>query len=382
MDFRKGPKSPGRTRFFTVCAILALALAFLFYIAVSGGSAEVERETFAMGTLVKVSVYGRGEASLTSAAEAALAEISRLEELFSVNIAGSDISRINADPAKPGGHEVSAETYELLRLALSEAEATGGAFDPTIGALVSFWGIGTEKARIPSAADNDDIADMQSVVGWSKVSLREASAEGGEERTVYFVSAGAGQALDLGGVAKGYAADRVAAILRARGVKSALVDIGGNLVAIGRSPKRREWRLGFQDPFRPRGNYFASVSVSDATIVTSGAYERFVRKNGVLYHHILDPETGYPAMSDLESVSIVMEHTGSRHNSARSDALSTALFVMGFERAVKFLEGHGEVQAVLVSRREDGPAVYVTDGLKQRVAVQEDVFPKAKEVGR
>lgn len=369
-------------RFFAVCAILASALALLFYIASRCGFATVERETFAMGTLVKISAYGRGEAALTSAVEAALAEISRLEELFSVNIAGSDISRVNADPAKPGGHEVSAETYELLKLALSEAEAAGGAFDPTVGALVRFWGIGTEKPHIPSSAEDGKIADMLGAVGWDKVRLRETRAESGPERAVYLVSAGAGQALDLGAVAKGYAADRVASILREHGVKSALVDIGGNLVAIGSSPKGREWRLGFQDPFRPRGDYFASVSISDATIVTSGAYERFVRKDGVLYHHILDPETGRPAVSDLESVSIVLEHTGSNRNSARGDALSTALFVMGFERAVKFLEEHGDIQAVLVSRGEDGPSVYITDGLKQKVTISEDAFQKAKEAGQ
>lgn len=382
MDFHKGPKSPEKLRYYSVRAILALALAFLFYIAARGGSAEVTRETFAMGTLVRVSAYGRGEASLKSAVEAVLAEISRLEELFSVNIAGSDIDRINADPARAGGHEVSAETYELLKLALSEAKATGGAFDPTVGALVRFWGIGTENPHIPSAADDGDIAEMLGAVGWDKVRLRETSGADGQERAAYFVSAGAGQALDLGAVAKGYAADRAAAILREHGVKSALVDIGGNLMAIGSSPKRREWRLGFQDPFRPRGNYFASISASDATIVTSGAYERFVMKDGVAYHHILDPKTGRPASSDLDSVSIVMEQAGSGLNSARADALATGLFVMGFDRAVKFLEGHGDVQAVLVSRGNDGPDVYVTEGLKQKVTIREDAFRKAKEAGK
>lgn len=382
MNFRKGSKPPGKIRFLAVCAVLALALAFLFYIAMPGVSAGVERETFAMGTLIKISAYGRGEASLAAAAEEVLAEISRLEGLFSVNIAGSDISRINADPAKPGGHEVSAETYELLEHALSEAEATGGAFDPSVGGLVRFWGIGAENVRIPSAAEDSNISGLLDAVGWRKVRLRKTRAPQDPEQTVYLVFAGEGQALDLGAIAKGYAADRAAAILRKRGVKSALVDIGGNLVAIGDSPKRRAWRLGFQDPFRPRGNYFASVSVSDATIVTSGAYERFVRKDGVRYHHILDPKTGRPATSDLESVSIVMGHTGSSHNSARSDALSTALFVMGFDRAVRFLEEHGEVQAVLVARQKDGYVVYVTDGLKQKVAVRENVFPKAKEAGQ
>lgn len=378
MGFRKGRGSSVQKCFLAVCVILVLlALAILFRVAPPGGQAGVEREAFAMGTLVRVSVYGRREASLAEAANAALAEVSRLEELFSVYIDGSDIFRINSDPAKPGGHPVSRETYELLALALDVAEATGGAFDPTIGGPVRFWGIGAGNARIPSAAEDQEISEMLRAVDWSRIRLRETRAEDDSSQTIYLVSAGEGQQLDLGAIAKGYAADRAADILRECGVKSALIDIGGNLVAVGNSPKRRAWRLGLQDPFLPRGNFLAAVSVSDATIVTSGAYERFFEKDGVRYHHILDPKTGRPAISDLESVSIVMEHKGSGYSSARSDALSTALFVLGFDRAVGFLETHGEVQAVLVARKKGALSVYVTDGLKKNTTVSKGFFTRS-----
>lgn len=384
MNFRKIGGRPERKHLLAVCAVLALVLMLLFYRIMPAFLKPVaaERETFAMGTLVRVSVYGRAEAQLAEAADAVMAEISRLEELFSVNIASSDISRINRDPAKPGGHSVSRETYELLELALREAEATAGAFDPTIGALVRFWGIGTENARFPTGEEEGEIRNMLAAVGWNRVRLWKTPAEHDPGQTLYWVSAGEGQALDLGAIAKGYAADIAAAILRERGIKSALIDVGGNLVAIGKSPQRRDWRLGFQHPLRPRGNYYASVAISDATIVTSGAYERFIEKDGVRYHHILDPKTGRSASSDLESVSIVMEYKNSARSSARSDALSTALFVMGFDRAVSFLEAHSDVQAVLVARKKKALSVYVTENLKKRASVREDAFAEAGSAGK
>lgn len=372
---QSGVKATKRIFFLTACVIALAAIALLCYDAASEKTVRSERETFAMGTLVRVAAYGRDQKKLDTAVAEAVAEISRLEEFFSVNIAGSEISRVNADPARPGGHVISRETYELLTLALGEAEELGGVFDPTVGGLVRIWGIGTENARVPASGE---IQQLLKRVGWEKVKLWQT---GGQGQAVYRVSAGEGQALDLGGIAKGYAADCAARVLDAHGVQSGLIDIGGNLAAMGKSPKGREWRLGLQDPFGPRGDYFASISVADATVVTSGPYERFFIEEGVRYHHILDPETGYPVSSDLESVSIVMRLPGSGEASARSDALSTALFVMGFDKAVRFLENHGEVQAVLVSGQKGEASVYVTEGLTDMLSPVANGFIRKHKMG-
>lgn len=345
-----------------LCGLLVLAAPVVYLSA--GREATARRESFAMDTVVAVTLYGGSERQLQGALDAAFAEIYRLEGLLSAFAENSDIYKINQEPARAAGHEVSAETYGLLARALSEAGSTGGAFDPTIGALTALWGVGTDRARVPSEAE---IQRLLQHSGWQKVRLWK---EEDGPKTVYRVSIGEGQRLDLGAIAKGYAADRAAAVLRERGVKSALLDLGGNLVVIGRFKGQRDWRLGIQDPLIA-GSAFATVETSDSTLVTSGAYERYFEEGGVRYHHIIDPSEGRPSASDLLSATIIMEQTAAAENSTRSDALSTALFVMGFDRARAFLEEHPEVGAILAYRRGGENKIFITEGLRGKVSVKD-----------
>lgn len=375
MDFdNKGLRFSKRKRVAAVCVLAVLALACAGFGTALKRPLSVRRDTFAMGTLVRISVCGRNKAELEAAAAAAEAEISRLEELFSVHIASSEIARINADPEKEGGHTVSAETYGLLKLALKEAEETGGAFDPTIGAVVSLWGVGSERARVPDGAEIQSLLDK---TGWAKVRLWQTSNAAKPSETIYRVSAGGGQKLDLGAIAKGCAADGAARVLRGHGVKSALINIGGDLTVLGKSPRGRDWRLGLQLPDGPHGEYFAVLAASDAVIITSGAYERYFERDGVRYHHIFDTKTGRPAKSDLVSVTIVMGRLEAEGNAARCDALATALFVMGFEKARAFLRAHPEVQAVLAAEGGEGLEVFITEGLKNRAELSKGTTLKA-----
>lgn len=353
------------------CVAAAVAAVFALYVA-KPASREAERDIFAMGTLVHISASGSRQVELNAAVSEAAAEITRLEKLFSARLADSEISNINADPTLAGGHTISAETYELLSLALRVAEETGGAFDPTVGAVAALWGIGTENARIPADAE---IEKALQTIDWRKVRLWREEASDEQSPGVYKASAGEGQVLDLGGIAKGFAADRAADILRSRGVKSALIDLGGDLAVVGKSPKGRPWRLGLQHPDEARGNYFAVVTATDAALVTSGTYERFFERDGVRYHHILDPASGRPSRSDLKSVSVIMKTGGEEKNSARSDALSTALFVMGMEHARAFLERHLDIQAVLVAERDGETKIYVTEGVRDAVSLNREAFP-------
>lgn len=356
------------------CVVAAAALTVSHVSLSARETMKAERETFMLGTLINISAYGSDKSSLDAAISAAMEEISRLEQLFSVGIASSEISRINAAPTLEGGHTVSPETYELLAQSLREAEETEGAFDPTVGALVGLWGIGTDHTRVP---DDFEIAELLPDIGYRKVALLQALDEEDPSQTIYRVSLGKGRQLDLGAIAKGYAADRAARIMRASGVKSALLNLGGDLVAIGEPPKRRGWRLALRDPYGGRGDYFAVITVSDSVVVTSGAYERFFEQDGVRYHHILNPATGRPAVTDLVSVSVVMEQNEARENGARCDALSTALFVMGSEKARAFLDKHKEVQAILISEKDGEHSVYVTDGLKNIVTYSDNAFLQA-----
>lgn len=306
---------------------------------------SAQRESYRLGTVVRLTVWGKDKALIDRALDDSMAEITRLESLLSVNIATSDVSKINANSGRFVA--VSPETKEVVALAIKNAERTNGAFDPTIGSLVRLWGIGTKNARVPSGAE---INAARALVDYRRVSFYD---KGGKS----YVAVGSGQSLDLGGIAKGWIADRIEALLKERGVKSAIVDLGGNIYALGESPKRREWKLGLQHPKKPRGEYFATVDAVDISVVTSGAYERYFEKDGVRYHHILDPSTGYPARSDLISVSVVSKQ------SADADALCTALFVMGLDRGAAFLKRHA-IQAVLVKGGNGNNAVFITPNLK------------------
>lgn len=370
MGFKESERGLNRKYIVAVCATVAVAVFALY--AAKPGMRQVERDIFAMGTLVHISVSGGRQADLNSAVSDVAVEIMRLEKLFSARLTDSEISQINANPALVGGHTISAETYELLSLALRVAEETDGAFDPTVGAAVALWSIGTENARIPADAE---IEKTLQTIDWRKVRLWREETSDEQRPGIYKASAGDGQMLDLGGIAKGFAANRAADILRSRGIKSALLDLGGDLVVVGQSPQGRSWRLGLQHPDEVRGNYFAVVTAADAALVTSGTYERFFERGGVRYHHILDPAFGRPSRSDLKSVSVIMKNDGGEKNSAHCDALSTALFVMGMEKARAFLDRHGEVQAVLVAERDGETIIHITDGLSDAISLNREAFP-------
>lgn len=370
MGFNENGRGLSRKYIVAACVAAAVVALFALY-AADSGRGKAERDIFAMGTLVRISVSGGRQAALEAAVSEAAAEITRLEKIFSARLGDSEISRINSAPELAGGHTISAETYELLSLALQVAEETDGAFDPTIGAASALWGIGTENARIPGDAEIEKILPT---INWRTIRLWQEKTPGRAPAAVYKASSAKGQFLDLGGIAKGFAADRAADILRSRGVKSALLDLGGDLVVVGNAPQGRPWRLGLQNPKGARGNYFAVVTTSNAALVTSGTYERFFERDGVRYHHILNPASGCPSRSDLISVSVVMHEAAGENNSARSDALSTALFVMGMEKARTFLDRHGDVQSVLVAEQDGEIIIYVSEGLRDSVSLNQEVF--------
>ena len=335
-------------------AILGLAAYFaaraLF---VAPPEAKAERDAYKLGTIVRITAYGPDAERLGRSLDWALTDgVTRLENELSVNIASSELSRINRatlDRRVAVVKDVRPDTGFLVARALTLSRETGGAFDPTIYPVVRLWGIGTDHAHVPTGAQ---IADERARVGWDCVSVIKTGK-------FYEIRIGSAErkkmALDLGGIAKGYVADVVAGMLRGSGVKCALIDLGGNIYAIGRAPQGRPWKLGIQHPDKPRGEYFGILEAEDVSVVTSGPYERFFIKNGVRYHHIFDPKTGRPASSDLASVSIVSR------NSATADALCTALFVMGFDKSVKFLTAHRDVEAILL--RGDR-TVFITEKLK------------------
>ena len=268
-----------------------------------------------MGTVCTVNAYDDGTKSLYDELFARLHEI---DETFSVTIDSSEISAINK-AAGERSVSVSSDTAYVVRSALSFAELTGGAFDPTVGPLVKIWGINTDHARVPEKSEIDAVLPL---INWRDVSAAD-------DNTVMLKRRG--MALDLGGIVKGYAADELTKILKARKVRRAIVDLGGNIFVYGKKKDGSPWRVGIKDPNDPEGVPAIVLNVANSTIVTSGVYERFFTENGVRYHHILDVKTGYPAASGLLSSTIVCE------SSMAADALSTSVFVLGKESGMELL---------------------------------------------
>ncbi len=269
------------------------------------------------------------------------------------------------DPASELGdigfdrREVSRDTYELIERAVAFGRDTNGAFDITIRPVTELWGIGTGNERVPAREEIDEAL--------AYVNYRDIELDGANGVKL----AREGMKLDLGAVAKGYAADKAAEILRAAGVKSAIIDLGGNIYFLGVKSGGAPWRVGVRNPEAGENGFFCTVELgADTAVVTSGAYERFFESGGVKYHHIIDPATGCPADSGLMSVTIIGK------NGCEADALSTACFVLGRERATALLENLGGVEGIFVS---DEREVYITPGLEGVFKLTDDRFARADE---
>lgn len=309
----------------------------------------VQAATWAMGTLVTQQAFGERAGEARAAAEG---EISRLEGLLSRFRTTSDVGELNRR-AGSGAVRVSPETFEVLESAVEFSAMSEGRFDVTIGPLVAAWQRGKTHGHAPAAPE---IERALALVDWRDLDLDA------RERTARLRRRG--QWVDLGGIGKGYAADRVLDVYREHGVDSAFVNLGGNVAALGRKPDGTPWRVGIQHP-RREGELLGLVCVDDVSVVTSGDYERgFVDAEGTFHHHILEPSTGYPARSGLSSVTVVAS------NSMAADALSTAVFLAGRERGVALLERCPGVEAVLV---DEASCVYLSAGLEPSFQAAEGV---------
>ena len=311
-----------------IAPILALLLC-----AGCGAQPEYTADFFTMDTYCSVTICGS-----QAAAQAIEAEGFRLNSLL--DPADSQLAQLN-QAADGTAHKVSSELLELLLEGQALSRETGGLCDITAGALTQAWGFSTGKYRLPDQGEID-----RALSTWGKMDIRE------EDGTVTLPEGGV---LALGAFAKGMAADRCAKIARDEGVTSGLIRMGGSIAALGKRPDGTDWRVAVRDPNGNTEQWVGILSLSDTMVSTSGGYERFFEQDGITYHHILDPHTGYPAQTDLTSVTVVSS------GGARSDAFSTALFILGEQAALERVESDQEMEAVLVTK--DGRVV-VTAGLK------------------
>lgn len=321
--------------------ILALTLAIITQ---AGCAAKVpdpvSLEGYYFDTICQITVYSmKGEMSEESAKEVirqAFSLCEKYDDLLSATREGSDIWRIN----HAGGKSVScdAQTIALIEKGIHYGDLSGGLFDITIGAAEDLWDFHGDSKKVPDA---QALEEAVSRVDYHTVQVDE------EAGTVMLSNPGA--QIDLGGIGKGYIADRVCDLLRKEGVTGAIVSLGGNIETVGGKTQKGEtlpFSIGIEKPFSEQREVVGATEALDQTVVTSGIYERYFKKNGKLYHHILLPSTGMPADTDVAGVTIVTE----RDRSADADALATICLLEGSEKGKKLIEGMDGYEALFILR--------------------------------
>lgn len=322
--------------------VISLIMILLFLGVCFAGARKIKTDEskadvsfFAMSTYVSLTAYGKmGEQAVLDAQE----KVEELEMLWSTTDEGSEVFALNHSNGTPVN--VSGETGDLLRFALTMAQETEGALEPTIYPVLLSWGFTTGENRIPA---QEELELLLRNVGYNRVFMEKNR-----------VTLPDGMQLDFGAVAKGYTGDILVELFKEKGVKSALLDLGGNIQVIGTRPDGKNWRVGIRNPYGE--GYLGVLEVCNLAIVTSGNYERyFVGEDGKTYGHIIDPVTGYPAESGLASVTVLAKE------GKLCDALSTALFVMGPDGAVSYWRQHRDFDMILITGEGE---ICLTEGIK------------------
>lgn len=314
-------------------ALLGIGIAVAYFWKNENKSAT--RKLFAMDTYMEITAYGRKS---EEAVAAAVTEIERLDALLSTGSETSEITMLNRNKEAV----VSEDSAYLLKRSMELWESTGGAFDITIYPVMKAWGFAGETFQVP---EENELGNLLTYVDASRIAFD------GEKNKVVLPEQ---VEIDFGGIAKGYTSARVAQIMKEYHIKSAKLNLGGNVQTVGEKTDGSAWRIAIKSP-DDTFPYLGVISVKDKAVITSGGYERYFEENGIIYHHIIDPKTGRPAQSGLCSVTIVCE------DGTLADGLSTALYVMGKDKAIAYWKEHkDEFEAVLM---DDIGMLYVTEGL-------------------
>ena len=321
---------------------LILILCGLVSLSLRGHAGErYTREGFSMNTVIRMSVYADDEKILDDAFNL----LSRLDKELSMYNLSSDISKINS-MAGAEAVKVPSEVVDVVKNSLRVYELTGGVFNPLIGPVTRLWTINQGGSFIPSPASLDAAVKLSGIknleIDGEKIFLKKS-----------------GCVLDLGGIAKGYASDRIAALLKENKISSALIDLGGNIYVIGKKPDDSNWNIGVRDPASHYGEPAMVLSVHDTSVITSGGYERFKTVNGKKYTHFFDAKTGKSVTNDLLSVTVVTP------DGSLADGLATAFMASGYEKSIAMLKNiPDELGVIFIRYNEGNPEISASENLR------------------
>lgn len=336
-----------KQKLFYICAVLMMALAVL----ASTNQKNRQRDpitatAFKLNTVVKITIYDSQDQRIL---DEAMALCDTYEKIFSRTMEESELYQLNHGllAQENGAYMLSDELAELVSQGLAYSELSEGAFDISIEPLSSLWDFTSGEKNIPT---QQEIDRAKTLVNYKDVLLSDNQLRFAKE----------GMSLELGAIAKGYIADRIKDFLISRGVKSAIIDLGGNVLCVGKRINGEPFRIGIQRPFANRSEQAATVEIEDKSVVSSGVYERCFEKDGTLYHHILNPQDGYPYRNGLISVTIIS------NESVDGDGLSTSCFALGLEKGMDLINSLPDVQAVFIT--EDGE-LHLSEGFEEELKI-------------
>lgn len=303
-------------------------------------SKSITNSEILMGTVVTVTLYDSNDESVLTKV---FDKVKELESILSINENGTLVDKINEN-AGISSVKVDDDTFNIIKKGIEYSNLTNGLFDISIGPLVKLWNIGLPEAKVPTL---EEINQKLPLINYKDIEIDET------QKTVFLKRKG--MMIDLGGIAKGYTADVISNILSEEGVKSAIINLGGNVYTHGTKINGDNWNIGIQNPFSDRGDIVGTLSINNKSIVTSGIYERYIEKDGIKYHHILNPKTGYPYDNEIAGITIISD------KSVDGDALSTSVFAMGLNDGIKFVNTQDGIDAIFVTKDYK---VYITNGIK------------------
>ncbi|MDO5708430.1 MAG: FAD:protein FMN transferase [Andreesenia angusta] len=304
----------------------------------------ISKNEFLLDTLCTITLYQGDEKLLDDSFN----YIRKYENLLSRTVKGSDVYNLNNSDGK--AVKISPETMEVIKSGLHYSDLTNGKFDISIEPISSLWNFDNDDSKIPDKSDLDKLLPN---INYKDIEIID-------DHTVKLKSPE--QGIDLGAIAKGYIADELKSYLEKKGVKHAVIDLGGNVLCIGVKPNGEKFKVGIQDPFNKRNKVYGIVDIDDKSVVSSGIYERFIEKDGKRYHHILNPKTGMPYDNGLEQVTIISE------KSIDGDGLSTSAFALGVEEGIKLINTIDDVDAIFIT--EDGK-IHKTEGIDSKYNFRE-----------
>lgn len=316
-----------KKRSFTLMLLCMIFINFSFGCKLPPQSEPLTKTGFYFDTVITITLYGCSDESLL---DDCFSMAEKYENMFSTTLSDSEISKINQ--AKGSPVTVSDDTIALLKKGLEYCELSNGGFDITIGKLSSLWNFTDNEAG--SLPDPDAIAEAVSTVNYKNIHISGNDVTLSNPETE----------IDLGGIAKGYIADQMKAYLNENGITSGTINLGGNVLCLGPKSDGSNYRIGIQRPFDTQGTAAAVVEVQGETVVSSGIYERYFERDGTIYHHILNPDTGYPYENQLLGVTIICS------NSVDGDGLSTTCFSLGLENGMDFIETLKDTEAVFITK--------------------------------